>query len=53
MNPAYFNVFITNGRPGCTYDLLSVAETYVLVDLYYVDDGSGRQQWQPVPVIPS
>jgi hypothetical protein len=38
-----FNIIITNGRPSCTNAFLSVRSDGSLVDLFYTDDGSGRQ----------
>jgi hypothetical protein len=47
-----FNFMIQNGRNGCN-DYLSTANcdnSSNLVDMFNVDDGSGRQRWVLTPI---
>ncbi|KAJ1547519.1 hypothetical protein HK405_005641, partial [Cladochytrium tenue] len=44
-----YNVNVAGGRSGCNTYLSSASCGSNLVDLYGVDDGSGRQQWVLTP----
>ena len=43
--PAYYNIKVSGGT-GPEWVFLSCTGDGVTVDLYYEDDGSGRQRWQ-------